>query len=80
MHCSDLRMPVKVTVQSELITPLTYRLTDTDAVDVWRRHWNGEYQHNIAAVYGVNSARINDVLKKRTHLGSKMVAAEERND
>jgi hypothetical protein len=52
-----------------------YRLTDDDAVDVWLRHWRGEYQHHIAAAYGVNSARINDVLKERTHVGSKQRAA-----
>jgi hypothetical protein len=56
----------------------TYRLTFDEAVDVWLRHWAGEYQHHIAAAYGVNSDRINEVLKERTHIGSKQAAAQKR--
>jgi hypothetical protein len=52
-----------------------YRLTFEDAVLVWLRHWNGEFQHNIAASYAVNPGRINEVLKERTHYGSKAEAA-----
>jgi hypothetical protein len=57
---------------------MTYRLTFDDAVDIWLRRWDGQFQHKIAADYGVNSARINDVLKERTHIGSKQVAASKR--
>jgi hypothetical protein len=53
----------------------TYRLTFDEAVDVWLP---GEYQHHIAAAYGVNSGRINEVLKERTHIGSKQAAAQKR--
>ncbi|MDN2564635.1 hypothetical protein N1F89_00210 [Aquibium sp. A9E412] len=55
-----------------------YHLTFGDAVDVWLRHWNGEYQHHIAASYGVNPGRVNDVLKARKHAGSEQVAASKR--
>ena len=48
----------------------TYRLTFEDAVNVWLRYWNGEFQHIIAASYAVNSGRVNDVLKERMHYGS----------
>lgn len=57
---------------------MTYRLTFDDAVDIWLRRWSGQFQHKIAADYDVNSARINDVLKERTHIGSKQVAASKR--
>lgn len=52
----------------------TYRLTFTDAVEVWRLRWKGFYQHQIAARYGVNQARVNDVLKARLHPGSETAA------
>jgi hypothetical protein len=55
-----------------------YRLTFNDAIDVWLRHWAGQFQHQIAAAYGVNSGRVNDVLKERTHVGSKQAAASKR--
>jgi hypothetical protein len=56
----------------------TYRLTYDDAVDVWLRYWNGEYQYQIAASYPVNQGRINDVLKDRLHSGSKKTAEAKR--
>ncbi len=59
--------------------PKPYRLTFDDAVDVWPRHWLGEFQHNIAASYGVNPGRVNDVLKERAHYGSKAAAAAKFN-
>ncbi len=55
-----------------------YCLTFDDAVDVWLRHWQGEYQHHIAASYGVNPGRVNDVLKGRKHPGSEQAAAPKR--
>lgn len=53
----------------------TYRLTFEDAVNIWLRYWSGEFQHNIAASYAVNPGRVNEVLKERTHHGSKAIAA-----
>ena len=52
----------------------TYRLTFADACEVWRLRWRGFFQHQIAARYGVNQARINDVLKARLHPGSEIAA------
>jgi hypothetical protein len=56
---------------------VTYRLTFNDAVDIWLRHWAGEYQHTIAASYDVSQGRVN-VLNERRHIGSKAVAVTKR--
>jgi hypothetical protein len=56
----------------------SYTLTFDDAVDIWLRHWSGEYQHRIAAFYDVNSARVNEVLKEHRHIGSRGVAEKKR--
>ncbi|OSI29580.1 hypothetical protein [Bradyrhizobium canariense] len=53
-----------------------YQLTFDDAVYVWLRHWQGEYQHRIAATYDVNPGRVNDVIKERKHFGSRSEAAK----
>jgi hypothetical protein len=53
-----------------------YQLTFDDAVYVWLRHWTGEYQHRIAASYGVNPGRVNDVIKERKHFGSRAEATK----
>lgn len=52
-----------------------YRLTFEDAVSIWQRYWSGEYQHDIAAHFGVNPGRVNDVLKERKHIGSREAAS-----
>jgi len=52
----------------------SYKLTFEDAVDVWIRVWDGEFQHRIAASYDVNPGRISDVIKERAHKGSKEAA------
>lgn len=57
---------------------MSYTLTFDDAVDVWLRHWSGEFQHKIAASYDVNQGRVNDVLKEKLHIGSKQIAASKR--
>jgi hypothetical protein len=44
------------------------------AVDVWMRHFSGQYQHQIAAAYVINVRAVNHVLKEKSHLGSKQVA------
>ena len=51
-----------------------YKLTFEDAVIIWHRHWDGEFQHRIAAAYDVNPGRVNEVLKGRRHLGSEKQA------
>lgn len=51
-------------------------LSFDDAVHVWLRHWNGEYQHRIAASYDVNPGRVNDIIKERKHFGSRAEAAK----
>ena len=56
----------------------SYKLTFEDAVNIWLRHWNGEFQNRIAASYDVNPGRVNEVLKERKHAGSKQVAAARR--
>ena len=49
----------------------SHQLTFDEAVEVWLRHWLGEYQHRIAARYDVNPGRVNEVLKRRRHAGSE---------
>lgn len=50
------------------------QFTHEQAVDVWMRHFNGQYQHQIAAAYVINVRAVNHVLKEKTHLGSKQIA------
>ncbi len=54
-----------------------YRFSFEDAVQVWLRRWNGEYQHQIAASYGVNQGRVNEILKGKAHLGSEQIAKKQ---
>ena len=58
----------------------SYSLTFDDAVAIWRRHWNHEFQHRIAADYDVNPGRINEVLKGKRHVGSREVAIRMSRD
>lgn len=44
------------------------------AVDVWMRRFNGQFQHEIAAAYVINVRAVNHVLKEKTHIGSRQVA------
>lgn len=55
-----------------------YQLTKDDAVQVWLRHWDGEYQHTIAASFGVNQGRVCEVLKGQRHPGSEQIAHQKR--
>jgi len=59
---------------------MSRQLSFYDAVDVWLRHWAGEFQHKIAAFYDVNQGRINEVLKEKLHPGSKNAAASKQSD
>jgi hypothetical protein len=52
----------------------TYQLTFDDAVDIWLKHWKGEFQHRIAATFDVNPGRVNEVLKGTKHVGSREAA------
>lgn len=49
-------------------------LTFEDAVEVWKRRFLGEQQHDIAGAFGVTQGRINEILKERRHGGSRLVA------
>lgn len=55
-------------------------LSFQDAIDVWLRHWSGEYQHHIAASFGVNPGRVSEVLKARKHTGAEDVARSIRSE
>jgi hypothetical protein len=54
------------------------KFTFDEAVDVWLRYWSGQFQSDIAADYRINAGRVNEVLKERTHVGSKKIAASKR--
>ncbi|QND51499.1 hypothetical protein HB779_05995 [Phyllobacterium sp. 628] len=56
----------------------SYKLTFEDAILVWLRHWDGEFQNRIAASFDVNPGRVNEVLKGRAHQGSKEEALKKR--
>jgi hypothetical protein len=60
------------------MTTTTYRLTFDNAVDIWLRSWAGEYQHTIAASYGVNPGRVNEVLKGHKYPLAKVLAGSKR--
>lgn len=54
------------------------KLSPDDAVQVWLRHWQGEYQHVIAASFGVNQGRVCEVLKGLRHPGAEHIARQKR--
>jgi hypothetical protein len=54
------------------------KFTFDEAVDVWLRSWSGQYQHQIAAAYEINVRAVNHVLKEKSHIGSKQIAASKR--
>jgi hypothetical protein len=56
----------------------SYSLTFDDAVNVWLRHWDHEFQNRIAADFDTNPGRVSDVLKGRKHVGSREVALRKR--
>jgi len=58
----------------------SYQLTEADAVKVWLRYWDGDYQHHIAASFGVNPGRVNEVIKRRRLVGSEAIAKQVRRD
>ncbi|MCJ8507776.1 hypothetical protein MUU53_07600 [Rhizobium lemnae] len=56
----------------------SYALTFDDAVQIWLRHWTGEFQNRIAASFDVNPGRVNEVLKERKFIGSRDAALQKR--
>lgn len=52
----------------------SHRLTFDDAVGVWIKFWDGEFQNRIAAFFDTNPGRVNEVVKERKHVGSREVA------
>ena len=50
------------------------KLTYSDAVEIWIRHWAGEFQNRLASHFDVNPGRVNEVLKGRRHPGSEQTA------
>jgi hypothetical protein len=62
-----------LTTELTMTTPKT-RFSLEEAVDVWMRHFSGQYQHQIAAAYVINVRAVNHVLKEKTHVGSKQIA------
>ncbi|RWE07667.1 MAG: hypothetical protein EOS23_26460 [Mesorhizobium sp.] len=46
-------------------------LSFNEAVEVWKLRAAGWFQHQIAAKFGVNPGRVNEVLKERKHVGSR---------
>lgn len=52
----------------------TPKLTFEDAVQVWLMRWSGMYQHDIAAHFAENQARISEILAGKRHLGSEQAA------
>lgn len=58
--------------------PTSPRLTFENAVDIHRRLWFGEPQHQIAASFGVNQGRVSEIAAEKRHAGSKTVALHGR--
>lgn len=52
----------------------SYRLTLDDAVEIWIRYWDGEFQNRIASDFDTNPARVSEVIKGKRHAGSREVA------
>lgn len=47
------------------------RLNFDDAIKVWELFRKGEFQHRIAALFDVNPGRINEIIKGKSHVGSR---------
>lgn len=60
------------------ITPHKTDLTFQEAVETWLYSWAGEYQHQIAARFGVNQGRVSEVLNEHKHTGSREMALRGR--
>jgi hypothetical protein len=56
------------------------RLTETDAIKIWRRRLHGEAQHVIAADFGVNPGRIAEVLSGKRFPNARFIALAGNSD
>jgi hypothetical protein len=72
-----LRVRLKRTLSMNPRTP-SRTLSFEDAVNIWLRYWNGEFQNRIAAAFDVNPARVNEVLKETRLPGSREAALIRR--
>lgn len=50
------------------------RLTEADAIEIWRRRLRGEAQHILAADFNVNPGRIAEILSGRRFPGARAIA------
>jgi hypothetical protein len=57
--------------------PISRSLTLADAVEIQRRRAKGEAQHVLAAEYGVNPARIAEVLTGKRFPEAKTIADQQ---
>lgn len=53
------------------------QLTEEDAVEICRRRLRGEAQHLLAAEYGVNPARVSEVLSGKRFPNARATANSE---
>jgi hypothetical protein len=56
------------------------RLTEADAVEIWRRRHSGEAQHILAAEFNVNPARIAEVLSGKRFPNARAIALARSSD
>jgi hypothetical protein len=68
------RHPLRAPEMELSLTTSKTKFAFDEAVDVWLRHFSGQYQHQIAAAYVINGRAVNHVLKEKTHVGSKQIA------
>ncbi len=62
-------------MRSKSVSP---RLTLEDAVEIWRRRWLGEAQHDIAAAFHVNPGRVSEVLSGKLFPEARDIALKGR--
>jgi len=54
------------------------RLSLTDAVEIWHRRRQGQFQHDIAADFGVNQGRISEILTGKKYPEAQQLALQMR--
>lgn len=52
-------------------------LTLESAIEIWRMHWRGLCQHDIAVAFGVNQGRISEVLTGKRFPEAKSLAQKK---
>lgn len=58
--------------------PASPRLTLNDAVEIHRRRWLGEAQHDIAAAFHVNPGRVSEILNGKRFPEARDIAMKGR--